>query len=220
MKIRTDVSVNMSMKAAPLSILLFVQLVSWTAHARPTLSPERMKQLKQGEVLTFAKKVEGSNVMAGKAIAIIEDVPEAVTYVIMAMDKYKHFLPRVTDSRIVKRRGWHVYAVVHTDLPWPFKDCWAYTKMTRRDKTGRVFELKWHMLNGTMKSYTGAALIEPWNKEGTRSVLTYQLLPEPKTSAPDSLLSKGMQDVVRTIVKRFRLRLKALRKFNKMPKGL
>jgi hypothetical protein len=136
------------------------------------------------------------------------------------VDKYKHFLPRVTDSRIVKRRGWHTYSVIHTDLPWPVKDCWVYIKSTRYDKPGRVYEVKWWMLNGTMKNYTGVARVEPYNKSATQSLLTYRMLSEPKTSAPDSMISKGVKKVVSTIVNRIRLRLKALRKYKKMPKGL
>jgi len=195
-------------------------LTATSALARPNLPKEQLAQLERGEVLEYSKKVDGSGVTMGKAISLVDDVPEAVTYAILAVDAYKHFLPRVTESRVVKQRGWHTYVVVHTDLPWPVKDCWAYVKFTRYDKAGRVFQLKWWMINGTMKNYTGAALIEPWTKDAKRSVLTYELLAEPAVTAPDSLVSKGVREVAATVVKRLKLRLKALRKFNKMPKGL
>jgi ribosome-associated toxin RatA of RatAB toxin-antitoxin module len=158
--------------------------------------------------------------MMGKAIGVIPDTPEAVAQIFLEVDKYKNYLPRITESRITKRRDMHTFAVVETDLPWPVKDCWVYIKMTRYNKPGRVYEIKWWMLNGTMRNYTGSALIEPWNKDATQSVLTYQLLAEPQTSAPDSMISNGVKQIANIFVQKFRLRMQALRKFNKMPPGL
>jgi ribosome-associated toxin RatA of RatAB toxin-antitoxin module len=190
------------------------------AWARPNLPAASLQQLEQGKTLEYSQKVPGTGVMMGKSITVINDVPEAVAWVFLDLDKYKYFLPRIKESRVVKRPGWHTFAVVETDLPWPVKDCWAYVKFTRYNKPGRVYEIKWWMINGTMKSYTGHALIEPWNKEGTRSVISYQLLAEPKTSAPDSMISDGVKEVASVFVDKLRLRIQALRKFKKMPKGM
>jgi ribosome-associated toxin RatA of RatAB toxin-antitoxin module len=208
--------------SAPLSVTLscLLFLAAPPLHAKPKLQTGDEKKVNAGEVLEYSKKVKGSGVTMGKAIAVIDDVPEAVLYVLLSFDKYKHFLPRVTESRVTKVRGWKTYTVIHTDLPWPVKDVWVYLEVTRSDKPGRVYEVKWRMLNGTMKSYRGSALIEPWVKSGKRTVITYQLLAEPKTAAPDSMISKGVKRVASTIVKKMRLRLKALRKYKKMPKGL
>jgi ribosome-associated toxin RatA of RatAB toxin-antitoxin module len=194
-------------------------LPSATAMARPQLPQELLRRLEKGEVLEFSDKVKGSSVEMAKAIAIIPDVPEAVLYVLTDLAKYKHFLPHLKDSRIVKYQGMHTYAVVETSLPWPFKDAWAYFKFTRYDKPGRIFEIKWWMINGTLQQYTGHALIEPWNKEGTKTVLTYKFLAVPKTMTPDSTITEGVKTVAASIVNRSRLRLEALRKYKKMPKG-
>lgn len=187
----------------------------WTL---PKLDQNQIKALESGAILESSQKVQGSRVMMGKALAIIDDVPEAIAYVILDVGAYKNYLPRVTESRLVKKAGWHTFGVFHTDLPWPVKDCWVYLKFTRYDKPGRVFELKWWMINGTMKNYFGSAYIEPWDKSGKRSFINYQILAEPQTAAPDSLLSRGVIDVANTFLKRVRLRLKALRKFKKMPR--
>jgi hypothetical protein len=203
-----------------LSLLVLALMPGHSWAGRQKLTKDQIAKLEKGELINSTKKMPGTSVTAGQTIAIVEDVPEAVVYVLLAVDKYKHFLPRVTDSRIVKRRGWHLYSVIHTDLPWPVKDCWVYIKSTRYDMPGRVYEVKWWMLNGTMKNYTGVARVEPYNKSATQSLLTYRMLSEPKTAAPDSLISKGVTKVVTTIVNRIRLRLKALRKYKKMPKGL
>jgi ribosome-associated toxin RatA of RatAB toxin-antitoxin module len=195
-------------------------LLALPAEARPSLSPERMERLKKGEVLVFSDQIPESSIQAGKAIAMIPDLPEAVVYVILRVDKYKHFLPRVKDSRITKYQKNHTYAVVETELPWPFKDCWAYVQFTRVDKAGRTFELRWKMLNGTMKEYSGSALIEPWNEDATKSVVTYKIKAIPLVSAPDATISKGLRKVASIFLHRIRMRLEALRKFKKLPEGL
>jgi hypothetical protein len=195
-------------------------LAAPTAGARPHVSPAQLADLEQGKMLEFSQKVNGSGVMMGKAIGVIPDTPEAVLYVFQDLGTYKAYMPRIKESRAYKRRGPHTFAVLESDLPWPVKDCWASVKFTRYEKPGRVFELKWWMLNGTMKNFTGAALIEPWTTDGRKSVLTYQLFAEPQTAAPDSMISNGVRKVASVFVQRLRLRLQALRKFKKMPKGL
>ncbi len=199
---------------------LLIMGIATSSWALPSLEKKQIKKLESGEILESSQKVKDSGVMMAKAMAIIDDAPEALTYVMLDVASYKNFLPRLKESRLVKKKGWHTYAVFHTDLPWPVKDCWVYLKFTRYDKPNRVFEIKWWMLNGTMKHYYGSAHIAPWDKAGKRSFIQYQILAEPKTSAPDALLSKGVMKVANTFLQRLRLRLKALRKFKKMPKGL
>jgi len=194
-------------------------LAAGTAWGRPTLPPDELARLEQGAVLEYSRKVSGSNVMAGKAVLLIDDNPEAVTWVLLELDKYKAFVPQVKDSRIVKRHGFDTFAVVETSLPWPAKDCWAYMKYTRRDKPSRTFAVTWSMLNGNMKNYAGQALVEPWNKAGTKTVLTYEMLFEPITAAPDSVVSRGVKTAASLVAQKLKLRLLALRKFGKMPKG-
>ena len=208
--------------ATPRIALLTLVLASLPgpALARPTLPPADQAKLERGEVVTYSNKVPNSKVQTGKAIYIIPDTPEAVAYVLAAVDRYKGYMPRVKDSRIYKRSGAHTYAVVETDLPWPVKDCWVSLKYTQQVRPGRVHDIRWWMLNGTMKQYTGSAYIEPWDKDGKKSVITYELLADLKTAAPDKMISDGVKDIAATVVRTFKLRLAALRKFKKMPPGL
>ena len=192
---------------------------SLSAEARPELSKDQIKRLSNGEVLDFSIDSEGTSIKTGKALGVFQDIPEAVLYVLMGIDKYKHFLPRVKESRITKYRDNYTYAVLETSLPWPFKDGWAYIKVARTDKPGRVFEINWRMVNGTMANYAGSAIIEPWDKDSKKTLLTYKFLAVPKISAPDSSISKGVRKAAATIIHKLRMRLTALRKYKKMPKG-
>ena len=72
---------------------------------------------------------------------------------LLDIGRYKSFLPNLKESRVTKKKGTSVYAVVETDLPWPVKDCWVYVKFVRTNKSNGVIELKWGMMNGTMKNF-------------------------------------------------------------------
>jgi ribosome-associated toxin RatA of RatAB toxin-antitoxin module len=195
-------------------------LLAAAAGARPRLPPGDLARMERGETLLYSLKVAGSGVTMGKAVRIIKDTPEAVLHVLLDVPAYRHFLPRIKDARITRRAGAHVFAVIETDFPWPVKDAWVYIKNTTTSKPGRVHEARWSMLNGTMKTYSGYALVEPWTPDGKQTVLTYVMQAEPKTSTPDSMISNGVQKIVRICADRFALRLEALRKFGKLPKNL
>jgi hypothetical protein len=201
----------------PLSLTLL--LLPVTAAARPALPPGEMTRL-QRETLVYMLKVPGSGVSMGKAIRIIKEPPRAVLHVILDVASYKSFLPRVKESRVTRRVGAHTFAVIETSFPWPAKDAWVYLKAVTVAKPGETYETKWTMQNGTMKAYSGYALIEPWTPDGKQSVLTYAMHAEPKISVPDSMISDGVKRIVRITADRIALRLEALRKFGKMPKGL
>ena len=190
------------------------------AVAKPHLRPSHLKRLENWEVISFGERHKALRIPRGKAIGVINDVPEAVVYVLTHIEELEHFIPRIKNSRVTKRTGYHTYAVLHSDLPWPVKDAWVYIKMTRYDKPGRVYAFKWWMLNGTMRRYQGEALIEPWDKAAKKTVITFSLSAEPVTAAPDALVIPGVKQIAETFVHRIRMRLKALRKHKKLPAGM
>jgi ribosome-associated toxin RatA of RatAB toxin-antitoxin module len=200
--------------------LLFACVLGFAASAQafPKLPPKERAIVLRGDVVSYAiKPPGGGNLKMGKAIGIVEGSPEAVVHTLMDIGRYRFFLPTVKGSRQTKRKDPSVWGVVETTLPWPARDAWAYLKITYKHRGGGVFEMHWKMRNGTLKQYKGYALIEPYDDKCT---LTYQILVEPKTSAPDSVLSKGARRVAEMVLHRVRLRLKALRRFKKIPKGL
>ena len=203
-------------------LLLSLLLTTAPVHAgtsKPTVTDEMRKSMEDGWVVEYRDKTAGKGVARWTAMGIVDDVPEAMLYVLLSFDKYKHFIDRMKGSRITKTRGLTSYVVMETKLPWPVKDAWVYFKVTRKHLPGRIYELDFKMINGTMKQYLGWARVEPWGKDGKRSLLTYSLLFEPKTAVPAAAIDRGVWSITIHLVKRMRLRLKALRKFNKVPKA-
>jgi ribosome-associated toxin RatA of RatAB toxin-antitoxin module len=195
-------------------------LACGVATAAPSVDPATAKRLKKWEVISASEKVENQKVMMGKAVGTVADVPEAVLHTVIDVARYRHFLPRIKGSRIVRRRGNQVYAVVESALPWPVRDAWVYVKLVYHRRGGRSYEVKWKMINGTMNQYFGRALIQPWNDDASHTLLTYEVMAEPKTAAPDSAVSKGVRHVAEIFVHRLRMRVRALRKYNKFPADL
>ncbi len=192
------------------------------AWSKPALTDGELARLHKWEVLEYSQKLSSGKVLRGKAVGLIPDIPEAVVYVIEDVARYKHFLPRIKESRVVKRRGTSVWAVLETRLPWPVKDAWAYVLFTRQRLKGRRYVVRFNMRNGTLKSFGGTVLVEAYRrKDGAiHSFITYKLLTEPRTSAPDGKISEGVKRVTAQFVHRIRMRLTALRKFKKLPAAL
>ena len=166
---------------------------------RPAAANDTLDKLKTGKIVVQSLS-RGSGPKAGRASAIIEAPAEVVAKIIADVARYPEFVPRCTDSRKVRNGSY----VVFTKLPWPLRDTWAYIKMTRTDRSNLRY-LSWKMLNGTLRSYEGQAWVQPL--DARRSVLTYQMLAVPLVAgAPDSLISSGLRDAVKTMVKALRER--------------
>jgi ribosome-associated toxin RatA of RatAB toxin-antitoxin module len=133
----------------------------------------------------------------GRAIGMIEAPTNVVVDILSRLDRYKDFVPRIVGSRKVKKNKY----VIESDLPWPVKSAWVYVGVTRKD-SGRTAYLRWRMLNGTFEAYEGMAWVQPIDAK--RSLLTYQMLAVPKTSAPDSMISKGLRSATERMIKAIR----------------
>lgn len=186
------------------------------------LTPTQRERVGRGDVLTFSlPPPKGGGVRIGKAVGIVEGSTEAIVHTLMDVARYKFYLPRIKGSRFVRRADQHtVFGVAETSLPWPARDAWCYFRLTYKALGKRVFELRWTMRNGTMKRYQGYARLEPWDERGDKAIMTYKTLFEPKTAAPDSILSKGVRKAAEMFLHRTRMRVKALVRFKKLPADL
>lgn len=150
----------------------------------------------------------------------IAESPEAVLFTLLDIGRYKNFIPRIKDSRLVKQGANTRHAVLETAMPWPVKDAWVYVKYTYKTLGPHKYQLTWNMINGTMKQYRGEATIEPWRHKNYHSRISYKLIASLNTAAPDSVVRPGIRKVAEIVMHRVRMRVVALRKFNKLPPNL
>lgn len=176
------------------ALVLGVGLAPAPAHAGSAV----LEQLKAGKIV--AASLPAAGVKPGRAMAIVDAPADLVYRLIHQVEAYKHFVPRIRESRRVKPGRY----VVECNMPWPVGDAWAYVDV-RKGLRGQIRTVQWKMTNGTLERYEGVAWIQPYGSE--RSLVTYQMLAVPKTAAPDALLSHGMRTAVRTMLEALRKRV-------------
>jgi len=180
-----------------------------------------MAKVEAGGVVTYSlRPPHGGGVRLGKAIGIVEGSPEAVVHTLLDANNYPDFLHRVKSSYLVRRHPKGIYAVIKTALPWPVADAWALVKISHHHLGNGVFRMRWVMQRGTLKQYDATALIEPWGNQPNKCTLTYTTLAEPKTSVPNSILSRGTRHVAEMVLHRVRIRVKRGVRQRKFPAGL
>ncbi|MCB9556111.1 MAG: hypothetical protein H6707_08410 [Deltaproteobacteria bacterium] len=201
------------------SIIISLLFTSAQGLASDRLTPAQTKKLDGWEVIHLKQARTPEGFLAQMAV-VVPDTPEATTYALMQIDKYKHFMPHFKDSRLVKTRGSTVYAVIETKLPWPVRDAWVYLKASHKHLGGRRYAAGWKMLNGTMKYYSGAASLSPWRNGPHHTLVVLTTVAALNTAAPDSLVSRGVASVTSMFLHRLRMRVVALRQFKKLPGDL
>lgn len=202
-------------------LTLTIIYLSIAAYAAPQLKPELQQKIERGQVIAQSLPApEGSQIKIGKAMGIAEGSPKELVHMLMDIKRYKHYFPRVKDSRFVKKIGKDVFGVIETTLPWPLKDAWVYVKISYKAKANDVYEMNWVMQNGTLKTYQGYILIQPWDTHKNKCLVTYKTIVEPKTIASNDMISKGTKRGAELIMHRIRIRIKALKKFKAFPKDL
>ena len=161
---------------------LALSLIS--AAAAPALAADLASRLQNGEVV--AGSVPGSGVRAAQAVAVVDAPPRLVRELLAGFGDYHAFVPRVVASRQVKPNRF----LIESELPWPVSRAWAYVQVQSGSRDGAEV-VTWKMINGTVKTYEGAAWIQPYGRG--RSLLTYQMLAVPRTFAPEGLLNSGLR---------------------------
>jgi hypothetical protein len=169
-----------------LPVAALALLLPARASADPTPS------LNAGKILAI-NVTAGPGIRAGRAMGVVAAPPEVVAGLLNNFVAYKNFMPRVVDS---SRLGKDRYRI-DVKLPWPVNRTWANIRVTSGKRKG-TYIIKWTMETGGLKTYDGAAWIQPWS--GGRTLLTYQFRAEPNIPAPRALMDKGMISAVTEIV--------------------
>jgi len=170
---------------------LLIMCASPAALAEDRLGP----RLEKGEIV--ATSVPGSGVRAARAVGLIDAPPRVLRDLLAGFGNYQSFVPRIIASRALKGNRF----VVECEFPWPVNRTWVYIQANAGSRDGAEV-VTWKMLNGTLKSYEGAAWIQPYGKG--RSLVTYQMLAVPHILAPDALMNLGLRSAAEGMVEALR----------------
>jgi ribosome-associated toxin RatA of RatAB toxin-antitoxin module len=194
------------------ALLALLALVLCAAPARAgRFSADELKRLQRGETVSRYWKLAGRDVGTGWAAAVIAASPEQVFSVVADVERYKTFMNRMPESKILRRTsaGYDFYYKI--DMPWPLSDHWCVTRNVHRvDRKRRRFERRWTLLRGSFTHNTGYWLVRPFS--GGRSLLLYSVVLRPKVAAPSFVLNHVAKVALPRSVKQMRERVIALKR--------
>lgn len=159
--------------------------------------------LDRGKILIKKVPVRGSDVPEVVVHAVVDAPPPEVWEVVSDCDQFAHRLPWVKHARQLKRVGNQVTCTTTVDMPFPFSDLTATTRATHEQKGG-AFTRRWKLLKGDYHFNTGSWTVQPFGGDGSRSLLTYKLHVDPKTSVPRWLREKAERSVIPKLIEAVR----------------
>ena len=149
----------------------------------------RTQRLEAGDVIVNATTIRGSSDAGLKAQALIDASPERIWAVIADCDRYEQTFHRVVSAKLISRRGdYHVCEIVY-DMPFPYDDLRSRSRAKHREN-GRSYSRSWDLLEGDYKHYRGSWKIAPYDKDPSRTLVTYDVHIVPDISVPGWLERK------------------------------
>ena len=148
----------------------------------------RTRKLEAGDVIVTSTKIAGAE-PGLKAQALIDAPPERVWKIIADCDRYEDTFDRVVSAKLISKRGaYHTCEVVY-DMPFPYDDLRARTRAKHVEGSHDIgkFSRSWELLEGDYKHYRGSWKITPYDRDPSRTLVTYDVHIVPDISVPDWL---------------------------------
>ena len=175
-----------------LSVLTLCPLLA-NAGVRPELTEDERTRLEAGEVLIRIVAIkDGEGAVAARAIGLIDEPPARVWPHIDQCARYKEFMPRVVESRELKREGSRVDCFVKLDMPFPLADLWSKTE-GRHDEIEGGYRRRWRFVEGPYKINQGSWTILPWTPAGDKSLGIYRIKVLTEMAVPPSFVRQGQR---------------------------
>ena len=174
-----------------------------------TFTPEQTRRLEAGETLAHFWRLKSGDAGAGWAVGVIDAPPEKVFKVVADVERYKEFMERMAETKIVSRDGDRYRFYYRINMPWPLSDHYATTDNVHEiDQAKQTFTRRWTLVSGTFHRNEGAWGVRPWGKG--RSLLTYSVVLRPRVAAPDAVLDHVTKVSLPKGIERIRKRVLAL----------
>lgn len=155
--------------------------------------------IKAGKIISIS--IPESGVWPGRAMGVVDAPAEDVFELLADFGAYQHFVPRVVGS---KHLGGNLYEI-RAKFPWPVNETRVEVEVDKGSR-GSTYVVRWKMREGSsLKKYEGTAWIQPWGKG--RSLVTYQMLAEPKVVAPHGVMISGLRKAAAGVIKAVRERI-------------
>lgn len=154
----------------------FASLAPMAAHAEDLPA--------KGEVDVKKVKVDGTSTPKFVVRKVMDLAPKKVWAVVSDCAHYKDRLPRVAASELVKKDGNTFTCKVTIKVPFPMSNLTATTE-AHHEESARSMKRSWKLVSGDYTRNEGSWEVKALDDAGTKSLVTYSVLAEPKSSVPD-----------------------------------
>lgn len=167
--------------------------------------------LSKGEIFVYSQEVKGSETPQVVVKAVVDAPPQKVWRIIEDCAKYKDRMPRIAESKLVKKVSKNVFICQTTvDLPFPLSNLTATTRSVHKIKKDKRYRRSWSLIKGDYKVNSGSWTLTPFDKAGTRTMVVYRAQAEPTTSVPDWVREKAQKSSLPDMMERVREEVRKL----------
>jgi hypothetical protein len=169
-------------------------------------------------VSIYSRIRSGSTIREFKAVGKIDAAPRAVLAVIDDIDAYAHFMPFISECRVLKHEGDSIISYQRVSPPFcTDRDyCLRVRHQTRLTPAGRAYLCYWDLANDMgpaekndtvrVKINEGSWLIEP--AAGNTALTTYRIYTDSGGALPAWLANKANQVAINKLFEAVRKQVK------------
>lgn len=153
---------------------------------------ERARLAEGGLVLEPLEPTGGQGI-ALRALGLVEAPPARVWPVVRDCHRFAEFMPRTKHSERRRAPDGAATCYLVMDLPFPLADVHSEVRTRYERLPEGGFRRRWSLLGGDYARNQGSWTVLPWDAEGRRSLLVYQIDAHPKQMLPDFVLRAAQQ---------------------------
>lgn len=164
---------------------------------------EETKRLATGEILVIRMEPTGGTGAAAMVKALVDAPVATVWPAVRDCQHFDQFMPRVEKSELREHDGEGMLCYTLVKLPF-LKDLESETLSTIEEPTPGSFKRTWVLHKGTFTHNNGSYLVEPFQGDANRSLVTYTIDAKPSIPIPDAMLKQAQSKTLPKLMEKLR----------------
>lgn len=156
-----------------------------------------------GKIDVWMVEVEGYEAPRAMVKAMIDAPPEKVWPLIDKCEDYEKTMLRTESAKLIKNQGGYKYCEIEIDMPFPLDNLTSVTK-AKHVAGPKKWSRKWTLVSGDYTVNEGSWVLTPFDEAGTKTMVHYQIIAEPKTSIPDWVREKAQKSALPKMIEHLR----------------
>jgi ribosome-associated toxin RatA of RatAB toxin-antitoxin module len=158
--------------------------------------------LEDGTIRGTTVEQANSSVRWGRAVGIVGAPLDDVLAVVQNYAGYQTFMPHFRVSKVLSQRGTSALVYMQASLARNTMNLWAQMKVGPRPNEGETRVIEGKMVDGNMDAMLARWELTPI--DGSRTLVAFQLLMDPKLPLPASFVSSENEIATKKTIKALR----------------